>query len=156
MGIIYSCDRQRGIIFIVWDGEVTWEDWRAHIHMLQADPDWYSIVRVIADLQTVTDTTSMGVKEIEQAAANFGLKRDTLARKRCAVLARDEFGKAKRFGEFISSFGVTLIVFNSLDTACLFLDLDLKETRRILDGLRAALRTKTQGNVQAQAKQESA
>lgn len=140
MGIIYSCDRQIGVIFVVWDGEVTWDEWREQIHKLMADPDWPSISRLIADLQTVTNTSTMGSAEVDEAASIFGSRLADMARKRVAVIARDEFGKANLFGDLLSHFGVSLVVFNSLDTACLFLGIDLSDTHQRLQELRATLR----------------
>ena len=155
MGINYSCDRQRDIIFLVWDGKVTWDNWLTHIHKLQAEPDWSAISRVIADLQTANDTSSMGNREIDQAADIFGSQRHLLSRKRIAVIARDEFGKSKRFGDAIAKFGAIFIVFSNLNTACLFLGIDEQEARQKFAELRASLRSGATGNVPGQTKEET-
>ena len=65
MGILHYSDRQKGIVFVVWDGQVTWAYWYKHVRMLLADPDWPMISRFIVDLQSVTDTSSIGDEEKE-------------------------------------------------------------------------------------------
>jgi hypothetical protein len=142
MGIIHSCDTQRGVTFIVWDGIVTWDDWRQHVAKLLADPGWFATPRFIVDVQTVTDTSSIGMDEMEQVYELFGSGPAILANKRSAVIAKEEFSRAKRFGDLIARFGTSSIVFNTLDTACLFLGIDFKETRQVLEELRAELRRK--------------
>lgn len=140
MDILNSCDIERSVIFVVWDGEVNWEEWRGLIPRLLADPAWTSISRLIADVQTVTDTSSLGDREMGEVAAIFGSNLSAVAKKHVAVIAREEFSKVKHFGDLISSIGTSMVVFNNLDTACLYLGIDLMETRQRLDELRAALR----------------
>lgn len=141
MGIIYSCERQKGVIFIVWDGEVTADDWFHHIHKLLSEPDWLIIPRIIADVQTASDTESIGDKEIEAVAALFSEQAEIVSQKRAAVLANQMFGKAKKFETQALRFGASLVVFTALDTACTFLSLNLEYTRQALDGLRLKLRS---------------
>ena len=80
----------------------------------------------------MTDTSSMGTKEIEEAAAIFGSKLSAVAKKRVAVIAMEEFSKVKHFGDLISRFGTSMVVFNNLDTVCLYSGIDLTETRQRL------------------------
>jgi len=145
MGIIHLSDRQRGVSFIVWDGEVTWEDWLRHVNALVVDPDWPVIPRFIADLQSVSDTSTIGVQEVNRITDVFGANLETFTRKMSAVVARDEFRRAKRFGELIERFGTFSVVFNSLDTACIFLGIDLEDTRQTIEGLRAEIRAQSGG-----------
>jgi hypothetical protein len=140
MGIIHLSDRQRGVSFIVWDGEVTADDWLRHIKALVADPDWPAIPRFITDLRTVSDTSTIGVQEVNRITDVFGENLETFTRKTNAVVARDEFRRAKRFGELIERFGTFSVVFNSLDTACIFLGIDLEDTRQTIEELRFRLR----------------
>ena len=140
MGILHYSDRQRGIVFVVWNGKVTWDEWRQHIHQLLADPDWRTTTRFLVDLQTVTDTSSIGDREIEEVRSVFAGDQAALEGKRAAIIALDEFRRASRFAEFIERFSRSAIVFNHLDTACLFLDIDLGEARQVLDQLRLQLR----------------
>jgi len=128
------------VIFVVWDGEVTSDEWGGQIPRLLTDSDWSASSRLVADVHTLSNTSSMGSTEIEEAAAIFGSNLNAVARTRVAVIARDEFGKVKYYGDLIARFGVSRVVFNSLDTACVFLGINLRETRKRLQELRAMLR----------------
>ena len=140
MSIIRSLDKQRNLFFVVWDGVVVWEDWFKHVRSLMADADWLAAPRFIASLQSVTDTSTIGDREVEQVRAVLDANREKMAGKRGAIVASEEFWKAKRFGEVIAPFGASVVVFNSLDTACAFLGIDWAETQPMIERLRARLR----------------
>jgi hypothetical protein len=142
MGIIHICDRQKNVIFVVWDGAVTGGVWLAHARSLLAEPEWPAIFRIIGDLRTVSDTRSIRDEEIEKAAALFTADPAIVAGKRVAIVATEEFRKAKRFMELIARFRTTTVVFNTLDTACMFLGINLAETRQTLEELRTELRAR--------------
>jgi len=139
MGITYQCDRAKNTIFIVWDGEVTADEWLAQAHKLMAEPDWPAITRLITDVGTVSNTASIGDQEIETVAALFRAHSGTTIKKRLAILANDLFGKARKFELQLSRFGLLVVVFNQLQTACLFLNIDPTETEQTLEGLRSKL-----------------
>ena len=140
MGILHQFDKQKRIAFVVWDGRVQWEDWRKHVQLLLSDPDWFQVQRFMVDLQTVTDTSGIGDEEIEEIRKIFSSDPLILAGKRTAIIASEEFRKASRFSSFVERFGTASVVFNSLDTACLFLGIDQTYARQAIQGLRAQLR----------------
>ena len=142
MGIDHCFDRQRGVVFVVWDGPITWDDWREHVNVLLSDPDWPHTPRFIVDLQSVTDTSSIKDHEILEVRQVFTSDPAILAGKRTAVVASEQFRRASRFAELVERFGASSIVFNNLDTACLFLGIDLDEARQTLERLRAELRSR--------------
>jgi hypothetical protein len=108
--------------------------------MFLADPDWPMIPRFIVDLQSVTDTSSIGDEEIDQVKTVFTSNQPALSGKRSAIIASREFRRASRFAKLVERFGTSTVVFNNLDTACLFLDIDFMETHKTLEGLRLKLR----------------
>jgi hypothetical protein len=140
MGILHYSDRQKGIVFVVWDGQVTWAHWYEHMRTLLAHPDWPVISRFIVDLRSVTDTSSIRDKEIDQVKIAFTSDQPALAGKRSAIIASREFRRASRFAELVERFGTSTVVFNNLDTACLFLGIDFMEAHKTLEGLRLKLR----------------
>ena len=140
MGIIHESDRPRGVTFIVWDGEVVSDDWLKHVRELMADPEWRSLPRFIADFQTVSDTSSIGDHAFKQAAAVISANRDISAKKTGAVVADEEFWRARQFGGLLSEFGASIVGFNTLDIACLFLSINLAETRQTIKQLRTKIR----------------
>ena len=140
MSIIHLCDGQRNMTFVVWDGEVTGGEWLKHVRELLADPDWPAINRFLVDLTTVSNTQSIRENVIREALAIFSENPALLAGKKNAIVARDEFRKAKRFEASVARFGTTTIVFNSLDTASIFLGIDVKEAHQVIERLRSRLR----------------
>ncbi len=135
MAIIQKFDLQKGLIFVVWQGTVTAQEWFRYAHKLTSDSTWTTASRVLADLLSVQSTSSIQNQEIDQAVEIFSANRAGLVGKKLAVLARDEFGKARRFGEYLSHFGTSSVVFNNLDTACLFLGMDILYAYRMLDSM---------------------
>lgn len=140
MGILHQYDGQRGVLHIVWDGIVTWRDWSKQIENVTGDPLWRSSQRFLADLRSVTDTSTIGPAEVDEAVKLFSADRDSLTHKRGAIIALQEFGRARRFADLLTRFGSSVVIFNNIDTACLFLGLDVAETNRLLEGLRRQLR----------------
>ena len=141
MAIAHYSDKQKGITCIVWDGQVVWDDWLRHVQDLTVDPHWLSMPRFIADLQSVTDTSTIQEKEFERAAIALAENREALALKTGAVVASQEFWQAQRFGRLIERLGTSTVVFNTLDTACVFLGIDPTETHYTIERLRSQLRS---------------
>lgn len=139
MGIIHECDSTQGVTFIVWDGAILWDDWLKHAQTLMDDPEWLKMSRFLVDMQSVTDTSSIDEDTAKQAANLIGRNREIMARKRGAVVADAEFWRARRFRGLLSKFGTSPVIFNTLDTACLFLSLDLAETRQRIRQMRSKL-----------------
>ena len=140
MGILYVCDRQQDIIYIVWDGKVTGDDWLNHAAKLLAEPDWSHISHMITDARTAFDTASIGDKEIKAAAVLFAAHAETLVKKKVAIVANDLFGRAIKLEAQVSRLGVSVVVFNSVDTACIFLNIDPTDARQRLEQLSTSLR----------------
>lgn len=140
MGILHEYDGQRGVLRVVWDTVVTWQDWSRQIEKVTSDLLWRSSQRFLADLRSVTETSTIGPTEVEEAVKAFGADRRSLMRKRGAIIALEEFGRARQFADGIGRFGASVVIFNNLDTACLFPGLDVVETSRLLEGLRRQLR----------------
>jgi hypothetical protein len=65
-----------------------------------------------------------------------------VAGKRGALVAQEEFRRANKIGDLLAArFGASSVTFNRLDTACIFLGLNLAEIRRTLEQLRAEIRS---------------
>ena len=137
MGIKYRADVEKQIIFVVWDGVVSADIWFEHIERLIADPAWPSISAMLVDLHSVTDISSIEEAEIEHAVALFSSVPDPLSKKRVGVVAGNAFWKSRRFGELVSPFGPSVIVFNDMSTACVYLGINPTEALKAIQQLRA-------------------
>ena len=139
MSIIQHFDPQKKMFFVVWLGTVEADEWFQYAAKLTSHPAWSTTPRILADLQFVRDTSTIGNEEIARAVQIFSNDRKALATKQIAVVARDQFGKARHFGDLVARFGVALVVFNNLDTACLFLGLDVSYASQRIHELRSKL-----------------
>ena len=137
MGIKYRADSEKQIIFVVWDGVVTADVWFEHIERLIADPLWSSISTMLVDLHTARDLTSIQESEIEHAVALFSSVPISLSKKKVGIVAGNAFWKSRRFGELVSPFGPSVIVFNDLSTACVYLGINATEALKAIQQLRA-------------------
>lgn len=125
---------------MVWDGAVTWQEWQDHASALMLESNWKQSSRFLVDLRSVTNTSSINEEQVQQAQLLFQQNLDNVFGKRGAILATEEFRNAHDFARLIASTGISMVVFNGLDTACIFLGLDLVETNRELEQLRSKLR----------------
>ena len=135
MSIKYYTDRKANLGCVLWEGTVTAEEWLAHMRTMTAEPDWPVMTRVLCDLRSVADVSSIGDAEITQAVALYSLAPGNLASKRAAVAASEAFRKASAFQTAIARFGLSVIVFNTLDTACIYLGVDAAFANEVLAGL---------------------
>jgi hypothetical protein len=142
MAIIQHFDEPKNVFFVVWQGTVEAAQWFHYAAKLTSHPSWSTTPRILADLQFVRDASTIGNEEIARAVQIFSSDRKALAGKQIAVVARDQFGKARYFGDLVARFGVALVVFNNLDTACLFLGLDVSNGSQKIHELRSGLQEK--------------
>jgi SpoU rRNA methylase family enzyme len=120
---------------------VTPEHWFPKAKSFAEHPAWPRTKRVLADLLSVQDTSSIGIPDLENAVKIFSAEPSLLAGKRMAIVAQKEFDKARQFGQLMGRFGMSVLVFTNLDTACTFLGLDtayaypmLADLHKQLDG----------------------
>ena len=139
MGLGYSSDASKRIIYVVWDGTVMADEWHAHIRRMTADPDWPAATRFLADLTSVEDVTSITAEVIEQSAAIYAGIPGKLDGKQDAIVSTSKYAISKAFEQLLLRIGAAVITFYTLDTACVYLGLDLAETQQELAALRAKL-----------------
>ncbi len=141
MSIIYRIDKDRGVAFSVWQGEVTPADFLAKLRAELADPDWPPRRRAhLVDLRTyaVREDAAAVEAAISTAIGIYAERRDKVARMRMAIVASDAFAHALSFQRLSLPGPLKVIVFNSLPTACAWLGLDMMDAERALEELRSA------------------
>lgn len=124
MTIIQHFDARKDTVFVVWVGTVTPQDWFSKAENLASHPLWAKSMRLLADVRSVQDTSSISVADMQHVIQILTRDPSPLKGKRLAILARDQFGRARQFSHMIGRFGISSVVFNNLDTACLFLGMD--------------------------------
>ena len=143
MSIIYRIDKEQGITFALWHGLVTADEFLAHARKLLSDADWPPHKALhLSDIQTASIDASIDEATLETVANLYG-QHPKIAKLTAAVVAGESFEKAVVFQNFIMRYRPSVIVFNTLNTACLWLGIYVDETERTLQSMRAEFRGKT-------------
>ena len=107
---------------------------------LVADPDWPAKKRLhLTDLRT---TSAMNIDEttLKKVVAFVGKFPNKIAKMKMAMVADEAYQKSNIFQHLMSTFPLTVIAFNSLETACTWLGLNAQNTELALQQLRVRLR----------------
>jgi hypothetical protein len=139
MGIVYRIDQEKGITFVRWDGVVTAEDFIAHVLRLTSDASWPPPGRLhLSDLRSASlDIAKVDEAILEKAAKLFGRHPEKIAKMKAAIVANEAFKKSVSFEHYAAPYGLSVIVFNTLHTACIWLGIDAGEAEGALRQLRA-------------------
>ena len=138
MGINYRVHVEKKIVFVAWKGVISAEIWYEHIQRLIADTHWPSVSAMLVNLHSITDVSSIGEAEIQHAVALFNSIPEALSNKRIAAVASDAFWKSRRFGQLIAPYGPSVLVFNDMSTACIYLGIKLTDATKAIQELRDA------------------
>ena len=140
MPIAYRIDKAAGLTIVVWHGEVTTDDFAAHVSKLTADPDWPPGTRHIGDLTTAITIPVVATPVIVEkfrAAQEW----PTI---RYALVARAGWEQAADFQQAVEAVGAaTFVLFNEVQTACTWLGIDPTLMRAVINELRDQLRTQS-------------
>ena len=138
MGIKYRVHVEKKIVFVARKGVISAEIWYEHIQRLIADTHWPSVSAMLVNLHSITDVSSIGEAEIQHAVALFNSIPEALSNKRIAAVASDAFWKSRRFGQLIAPYGPSVLVFNDMSTACIYLGIKLTDATKAIQELRDA------------------
>lgn len=140
MAIVYRIEQEKGTSFALWDGLVTADMFLTHARHLISDPNWPAGRGLhLSDVQTAALDASIDDEVLQTAASLFG-KNPKISNLKLAIVAQDEFRRATAFERFFSSFPSAIIVFNSVETACIWLGIEPQDAAKTLRSLRAILR----------------
>jgi hypothetical protein len=123
MGIVYSCKPKLKLALVVWDGLVTWDEWRQHLQRMLVDPDYAPMQSQITDLRHSTISPGISNKEIQAMIDMVADQRENISLTRVAIVAGDEWSKPKLAEVGLRSLSISPIVFNHLSLACQWLGL---------------------------------
>ncbi len=144
MSIVYSIEKEKGITLVLWDGMVTAVEFLAHVHRLTSDANWPSLTRLhLSDLRNTSTDPSIDRATLEEAADLFGKDKKNIANMKVAIVTQDEFNKAVAFERYVFRYIPSVIVFNDLHTACLWLGINAEEAEGTLLQLRNQARGET-------------
>ena len=147
MSIVYRIDKENGTLFIVWDGVIKAGDPQQNALGVTTDEDFPPARNLIlTDLRTAIIDPSIDAEVLEEVATFYGSheKADKL---RVALVASEAYTRSDLFQQLVSQYGISAIVFNTLDTACIWLGIDEEMCERTLQELHDQARIGRQGRV---------
>ena len=143
MGIAYSCDKDKGVSYEVWEGVVSGSDWVQHVRRQVADRNWPAGDKSLTDVRLVSLDSAIGDADLEEVGAIYRAQTKKIASSRAAVVASKEFRFCPLYPIFTSRHGMRVIVFNNFAMACKWLGLDPNEADRSIVRLRAKIVAET-------------
>ncbi len=141
MGVAYRCDRNLRCTFIVWDGDVTPEEWGNELDHITVDPTCPHGPLVLADLSSAGGAPSITTDVVDEMARRWVAYAAELGTMQWAIIPDGAWDKARRFECDVEGSNIRPMVFNEAWSACGWLGLDTETVRAILSELRATLRT---------------
>lgn len=139
MGIAYSCDKDKGVSYEVWEGLVSGSDWVQHVRRQVADRNWPAGDKSLTDVRLVSLNSAIGDADLEEVGAIYRAQTKKISSSRAAVVASKEFRFCQLYHVFTSRHGMRVIVFNNFALACKWLGLDAKDAEQSIVRLRTRL-----------------
>jgi hypothetical protein len=148
MSIVYRVDHQKGITYVLWEGVIKEAEVEEHIKRLHADPEWPPPGRLqLVDLRSVVGGARTEPEKLKKAAELSGEDPEKIKKMKMAVVASEAFTKSTVFQGFMAAYPISVIVFNSLDTACLWLGINETDAECVMDELRGRAKSGYAGKV---------
>ena len=108
MGIAYSCKPNLKLALVVWDGPVTWTQWREHLERMLIDPDYGPMQIQITDLRYSTISPDISDAEIKSMIDMVADQRENLSLKRVAIVSGGEWSKPQLVEVGLKSLSITI------------------------------------------------
>ena len=144
MSIVYRIDQEKGLTVVLWEGVVTADEFLAHVRRLTSDADWPPPKRLhLSHLWFTSLDASMDDAIIEQAAHLYGNHLKEGENMKVAIVASEAFKKAVAFERVLLRYGASVVAFNFLENACMWLGIEAEEIERLLRQLRGQARGRT-------------
>jgi hypothetical protein len=143
VGIGYVCDATLRCTFVVWDGDVTPQEWRDHADRMFADPAFPPGPNVLADF-SAGHAPSITEDTLREIGERWSAQSDTLPQMRLAMVPNAAWDKAKYMvDKEITTQRLRFILFNDLHGACMWLGLAPQQALPIVKDIRTRLRAAT-------------
>jgi len=141
LGIAYHCDPDERCTFVVWDADVTPEEWIRREDAMWTDPAFPPGPRTLVDLRTAAGLPHVPIQAVRQMGERLRRRAPQLGPHSLAVLPNSSWGKVREFEEKLHRSEITSIAFNSVSTACVWLGVNGDHATELLAALREGLPT---------------
>lgn len=135
---------QGALVVELWTGTISHDEVLAHERRHLSDSSIARGASVLVDANNASfETTLEVVHEVTDLYRRFG--EELRIRKSALLVNRLAYDRANLYERQASDFGVTVILFNSLDIACTWLGIDVMTVRKELEKLQASISLKKEG-----------
>jgi len=143
VGIAYRCDPRLGCTFVVWHGDVTPAEFRAHADRMFVDPAFPPGPNLLADLRTTAaDAPGINGPALREIGERWTAKARVLPNMRFALVPNETWNSTRRVvKKEIVTATIEFGVFDDVDRAAEWLGADAAAAAKILDKLRGTLLT---------------
>jgi len=117
----YTIDSERGMLFVVAEGQTTQAERLAVMHAWMNDPQFRRGLRTLADFSESENVPTLA--ELEEIVGYMREKASAIGQKRIAIVTNRavSFGVARQFGALASGAFLTVRVFRDRDAALAWL-----------------------------------
>lgn len=138
MSNAYLINKNEKVVFEVWVGRITKEEFFAHDRKLLNDPELPPGSSVLVDI-TGASFDEIGEAGFEELVRLYREHRDRTAGAKVAIVASKNFQRAKMYESKTAPALLNVIVFNEMNHACTWLGVNKKEAQEWIDSKRAEL-----------------
>jgi len=144
MGIAYECDPRLRCTFVVWHGDVTPAEFRAHADRMFVDPAFPPGPNLLADLRsTAADAPGVSGTALREIGERWTAKARVLPNMRFALVPNETWRTTRRVVEKeIVTATIEFGYFDDVHGAAQWLGLDATAAAAILDNLEGTLHTR--------------
>jgi hypothetical protein len=128
-----------GLIVEVFVGRITEEELFEHQRRLLADPKFPPAPHVFVDLTRASLEASIEDKVLQQFVDGYRPHRNKTEGARVAIVAGKDFEKASLYGRLADREKINVIVFTTINTACVWLGVNEPEIRKEIKRIQSEL-----------------
>ena len=131
----YAVLQEGRMIVEQWVGTLDYETLIEHKTQQRLDPRIKAPASVLSDCRLAT--VEIAPEAIDRLSVQENDHQGQAVQRYAFVLKSEVYARAQRFGDGVSAIGKSVRIFNRLESACRWLELDPAEIRALIDNLNA-------------------
>jgi hypothetical protein len=137
MSIVSRLDQPLGCTFVVWQGEVTLDEWHATFDSIVTDPKFPPGRKWLADA-TMANVSRFDLAAVASMTARMNDAAELLGGIRMAVIPSGAWSNTSNFFDReVTIQRLTTMQFTGVDTACVWLGLPVADGHKVVEDLRS-------------------
>ena len=139
MSIEYYFEKDSSLLVEAWVGIVTQSEWIDYLYRVLAEVENSYLRKHIIDLRFGSIGFTPDACAVQDACAHLSSRKTGFSRRNIAVLSGTGFRRLDQFERLIQAWQDSFVVFNHIDTACHWLDIDPAKTECTIHQMRKNL-----------------